>query len=65
MQKNYKTIVVRSETYHTLRHLGTVTESFNDVISRLIKKAASGHDSFQGLDGQKTAAPRSPKGEDG
>jgi predicted CopG family antitoxin len=41
-QKNRKTIMITEDTYETLKNLGTVTESFNDVIWRLIQKAVSG-----------------------
>ena len=39
VQQSRKTIVVTPETFETLRNLGTVTESFNDVILRLIEKS--------------------------
>ena len=39
VQQSRKTIVVTGETFETLRNLGTVTESFNDVILRLIEKS--------------------------
>jgi predicted CopG family antitoxin len=39
VQQTRKTIVVTGETFETLRSLGTVTESFNDVILRLIEKS--------------------------
>ena len=39
VQQTRKTIVVTGETFETLRNLGTVTESFNDVILRLIEKS--------------------------
>ena len=39
VQQSRKTIVVTPETFDTLRSLGTVTESFNDVILRLIEKS--------------------------
>jgi predicted CopG family antitoxin len=65
MQRNHRVIVIRNETYETLRHLGTVTESFNDVISRLIQKAASAQDSFQGAEGRTAATPLTPRGENG
>jgi hypothetical protein len=69
VQQSRKTIVVTEETFEALRSLGNVTESFDRVIRRLIQqqKAVSGHDSFQGLEGQKTAAPlhRDPRGKTG
>jgi predicted CopG family antitoxin len=65
MQRNHKVIVVRNETYETLRHLGTVTEPFNDVISRLIQKAASGQQPFQGTAGQTAACSPLQPGESG
>ena len=44
--------MVTGETYDSLKNLGTVTESFNDVIWRLIQKAVSGQQSFDGSAGQ-------------
>jgi hypothetical protein len=49
VQKSYRTIVIHAETYDELKRLGTVTESFNDVIWKLI---ASGAGSSQGSTGQ-------------
>lgn len=37
VQKNHRTIVVKDNTYEALKHLGTVTESFDSVISKLIQ----------------------------
>lgn len=34
-----KTIKVKDETYNTLASLGTVTESFDDVINKTLAKA--------------------------
>jgi hypothetical protein len=42
VQQSRKTIVVTERNFETLRKMGTVTESFNDVITRLIEKAMSG-----------------------
>jgi predicted CopG family antitoxin len=46
VQQNHRTIVVSDRNYETLRNLGTITDSFNDVISKLLEnqnqKAASG-----------------------
>lgn len=39
VQQTRKTIVVTGETFETLRGLGTVTKSFNDVILRLIENS--------------------------
>ena len=39
VQQSRKTIVVTPETFDTLRNLVLVTESFNDVILRLIEKS--------------------------
>jgi hypothetical protein len=64
-QKSFKTIVVHDDLYDELRRLGTVTESFNDVIWKLINKAASGQSSFQGPADQKTAAPSELGGQNG
>jgi predicted CopG family antitoxin len=52
VQKSFKTIVIHEETYEELRKLGNVTESFNDVIWKLIDKTATGQSSFQGHAGQ-------------
>jgi predicted CopG family antitoxin len=52
VQKSFKTIVIHEETYEELRKLGNVTESFNDVICKLIDKAATGQQPFQGTAGQ-------------
>jgi predicted CopG family antitoxin len=57
VQQNRKTIVVTDKT-ETLRSLGTVTESFNDVICRLIQKAATGQSSFEGHIGQSAVVDR-------
>lgn len=51
-QKAFKTIVITEDTYASLRKLGNVTESFNDVILKLIQKSATGQQSFEGLAGQ-------------
>jgi predicted CopG family antitoxin len=64
-QKNRKTIMVTEETYDTLKDLGTLTESFNDVIWKLIRKAASAQDSFDGTKGEMAAAPLQPGGNNG
>lgn len=66
VQKNRKTIVVTEQTFETLRSLGTVTESFNDVIKRLIQnqKAASAQDSLEGTKGR-IAAALQPGGHNG
>jgi predicted CopG family antitoxin len=61
-QKNRKTIMVSEDTYDSLRNLGTVAESFNDVITRLIQKAASAQDSLEGTKGRIAAAPLQPGG---
>ena len=46
--------------------MGTVTESFNDVIWKLIQKAVSGQQPFQGTAGQVTATdPLQPGGQNG
>jgi predicted CopG family antitoxin len=55
-QKSFKTIVIHEETYEELKKLGNVTESFNDVIWKLIDKAATGSGSFQGHTGQVAVA---------
>jgi predicted CopG family antitoxin len=58
VQQNRKTIVVTEKTFETLRSLGTVTESFNDVITRLIQKAATGQSSFEGHISQSAVVDR-------
>jgi predicted CopG family antitoxin len=61
VQQNRKTIVVTERNFETLRKMGTVTESFNDVITRLIEsqsqnqKAAMSGQSLAGVS-QSTAA---------
>lgn len=40
-QHGRKQIVVTPETYEGLRHLGSLTESFNDVITRLLEQNQS------------------------
>ena len=37
-QLGRKTIVPTEETYETLKHMGSLTESFEDVILRLIEQ---------------------------
>ena len=41
VQRSRKTIVVTTGTYETLKHMGAVTESFEDVILRLIEQQGS------------------------
>jgi Putative antitoxin len=52
VQRNHKTIVVTEQTYETLKHMGTVTESFNDVILKLIENTATSQSSLQGHTGR-------------
>jgi Putative antitoxin len=64
VQQNRKTIVVTERNFETLRKMGNVTESFNDVITRLIEKAAMSGQSLAGV-GQSTATAlqsTNPKG---
>ena len=56
-QRSHKNISVHDGTYEILKHMGAVTESFDDVIQRLIQKAASAQDSFEGTKGKMAAAP--------
>jgi hypothetical protein len=67
VQQSRKTIVVTERNFETLRKMGTVTESFNDVITRLIEKAMSGQQPLDGSAGQTVAAPlhRDPRGKTG
>jgi hypothetical protein len=44
----FRNIVVHDDLYEELKKFGTVTESFNDVIWKLVNKAASGQSSSQG-----------------
>ena len=64
VQQSRKTIVVTEHTFETLRKMGTVTESFNDVIARLIQnqKAAMSGQSLAGSSQNKAAAPLSTNG---
>ena len=39
-QKNRKLIVVSKENYNSLRKMGTITDSFDSVITQLIKGAS-------------------------
>ena len=41
VQKSRKNISIYDDTYETLRHMGSVTESFDSVVRKLIEKAAS------------------------
>ncbi len=41
MQKEHKYIVISKDAYESLRNLGTVTDSFDSVISRLLKERQS------------------------
>jgi hypothetical protein len=65
VQQSRKTIVVTEQNFETLRKMGTVTESFNDVISRLIQKAMLGQQPLVGSAGQNTAASLQPGGQNG
>jgi predicted CopG family antitoxin len=57
VQQSRKTIVVTEQIFETLRKMGTVTESFNDVITRLIQnqKAAMSGQSLAGSSQNKAA----------
>jgi len=37
MQKTLKLIAISAENYQTLRELGKTADSFNDVLSRILK----------------------------
>jgi predicted CopG family antitoxin len=39
--KDHRNITLHIDTYEKLRHMGVLTESFDDVIRRLIQKASS------------------------
>jgi predicted CopG family antitoxin len=51
-QKNHRNVCLHDTTYETLKQMGALTESFDDVINRLIK-AAFGSSSFEGRESQK------------
>ena len=53
-----KMISIRETTYKDLAQMGTLEDTFDSVISRLIEnqKAVSAQDSFQGAKGQTAAA---------
>jgi hypothetical protein len=59
MSSKSKMISVSEKTYHDLAQMGTLEDSFNSVIQRIIErqKAASSQQPFQGSDGPRTAAP--------
>ena len=40
MQRNHRNISVHDDTYETLKQMGAITESFDDVVRKLIEKAA-------------------------
>jgi predicted CopG family antitoxin len=64
--KNSRLIVISKENYEILRRAGTITDSFNSVISRLIKEAkldenvAMTRGSLAGSTESMTTAPRQP-----
>jgi predicted CopG family antitoxin len=58
VQKNHKNISLHDETYEELKRMGALTESFDDVIRKLIQKAASGQSSFEGRIGQTAVVDR-------
>jgi predicted CopG family antitoxin len=62
VQINRRTIVVHDDTYETLKSFGTVAESFDDVIWKLINRAVSDLDSYHGPQGQKAARAASTIG---
>jgi predicted CopG family antitoxin len=41
VQKNHRNITLHDETYEALKRMGALTESFDDVVRRLIIKASS------------------------
>jgi hypothetical protein len=57
-QKAFKTIVITEDTYASLRKLGNVTESFNDVILKLIENTATSQSSFEGHTGRAAVVVR-------
>jgi len=40
-QRNYRNVSLKDDTYEVLKQMGDLTESFDDVVKRLITKAAS------------------------
>ena len=61
VQKGRKNISIYDDTYETLRHMGSVTESFDSVVRKLIEKAASSQQPLDGSGGQTAAAPPIPR----
>jgi predicted CopG family antitoxin len=67
VQQNRRTIVVTEQNFEALRKMGTVTESFNDVITRLIEnqKAAMSGQSLAGVSQSIAAASISTPSSEG
>jgi hypothetical protein len=60
MSSKSRLIAVSEKTYHDLAKMGTLEDSFNGVIEKMIEekqKAASSQQPFEGSDGPRTAAP--------
>jgi hypothetical protein len=60
MSSKSRLISVSEKTYHTLAEMGTLEDSFNSVIEKMIEerqKAASSQQPFQGSDGPRATAP--------
>ena len=64
-QRNYRNVSLKDDTYETLKQMGDLTESFDDVVKRLIIKAASAQQPLSGKSGSITAAPLQPGGNNG
>jgi hypothetical protein len=58
-----KMIAISEENHHKLAQLGNLEDSFDSVISRLLKEAMSGR--TLGGSSQSTAAPPQPGGNNG
>ena len=58
VQKGRKNISIYDDTYETLKHMGAVTESFDSVVRKLILKAASSQQPFDGSAGQTAVVDR-------
>jgi hypothetical protein len=41
VQKNHRNVSLKDDTYETLKRMGDVTESFDDVVKRLLKAASA------------------------
>jgi hypothetical protein len=67
IQQSRKTIVVTEQNFEALRKMGTFTESFNDIISRLLQNQipASGQSPLVGSTGQDAVVNRNDQRDGG